>query len=63
MALATIALTVKSQGPIYAAAEAHSMIFGAIAFLIYALILSRILMKRGLRASRAARCCSCCGSP
>lgn len=53
VALATLALTIKTQGHAYAAAEARAMIFGAIAFLVYALTLSWVLMRRNVRALRA----------
>ena len=35
IALATLVLTISSKGKQYASAEAHSMIAGALAFLIY----------------------------
>lgn len=44
VALATIALTVATDGPAYAGIEAHSMMVGAIAFLVYALCVSWILL-------------------
>jgi hypothetical protein len=43
VALATIALTVAKDGRAYAAVEAHSMIVGAIAFFLYACLVSRLL--------------------
>jgi Protein of unknown function (DUF3147) len=45
VALATITLTVMRKGPGYAAIEARSMIFGAAAFLIYAVIVSPTLFR------------------
>jgi uncharacterized membrane protein (GlpM family) len=45
VALATISLTVLKKGPEYAAIEAQSMILGAIAFLIYACLVSRALFR------------------
>ena len=45
VALATLALTVASNGPLYAAAEARSMIAGAIAFFAYASLVGWILMR------------------
>jgi hypothetical protein len=45
VALATITLTVMRKGPSYAAIEARSMIVGAAAFLIYAVIVSRTLFR------------------
>jgi Protein of unknown function (DUF3147) len=48
VALATISLTVLKKGTAYAAIEAQSMILGAIAFLIYAWLVSRALFRRAL---------------
>jgi hypothetical protein len=45
VALATLGLTVWKKGSAYAALEAQSMIFGAIAFFIYAVVVSRILRR------------------
>jgi len=45
IALATLGLTVATEGRDYAAIEARSMIAGAIAFFIYALIVSKVLMR------------------
>lgn len=45
VALATITLTVLKKGRGYAAIEAHSMVIGAVAFFIYAAIVSKILMR------------------
>jgi hypothetical protein len=50
IALATLALTVSKNGKQYAATEAHSMIGGAIAFLLYASIVSSILMGKKFSA-------------
>ena len=44
VALATLGLTVASQGSSYAAIEARSMIAGAIAFFVYASCISWVLM-------------------
>jgi len=46
VALATISLTVIGKGKSFAALEARSMILGAAAFLIYACLVSRCLMRR-----------------
>jgi hypothetical protein len=46
VALATLYLTISSQGQIYAATETRSMIAGAVAFFIYASCASWLLMKR-----------------
>jgi len=45
IALATLGLTVATEGRDYAAIEARSMIAGAIAFFIYALIVSKVMMR------------------
>ena len=45
VALATITLIVMRNGPGYAAIEARSMIFGAAAFSIYAVTVSRTLFR------------------
>jgi hypothetical protein len=50
VALATLALTVTTEGAPYAAIEARSMIAGAIAFFIFASLVSWILMRYPLRA-------------
>lgn len=48
VALATLYLTISSQGKIYAATETRSMIAGAVAFFIYASCANWLLMKRNL---------------
>jgi hypothetical protein len=48
VALATLYLTISSQGKIYAATETRSMIAGAAAFFIYASCASWLLMRRNL---------------
>jgi ABC-type multidrug transport system permease subunit len=50
IALATLSLTVAKQGPIYAAIEARSMIAGALAFFIYASLVSWLLRRHQARA-------------
>lgn len=45
IALVTISLTVFQKGKAYAASEAQTMILGAIAFLVYACLTSRLLMR------------------
>jgi len=45
VALATTVLAVAKNGRNYAAAEAHSMILGAIAFFLYAWLVSRLLFE------------------
>jgi hypothetical protein len=53
IALATFGLTIAKEGKAYAAVEAHSMIFGAIAFFIYACASSFVLMRYKLPAQTA----------
>src|SRR6267378_5150061 len=48
VALATLSLTVLKDGKAYAQTEARSMIVGAIAFFIYALCVSRLLVRHKL---------------
>jgi hypothetical protein len=45
IALATLALTIATEGRDYAAAEARSMIAGAIAFFLYASVVSKVMMR------------------
>lgn len=45
IALATLSLTIASHGRDYAATEARSMLVGAIAFFLYACIVSFVLMR------------------
>ena len=45
IALATVGLTIHSEGKEYAAVEARSMIFGSIAFLAYAASVSWLLRR------------------
>jgi hypothetical protein len=49
VALATLGLTVATQGAQYAAIEGRSMIAGAIAFFFYASLVSRVLMRHPFR--------------
>lgn len=53
IALATLGLTIASHGHHYAAIEARSMIFGAIAFLCYAAATSWLLKRYKPRALTA----------
>ncbi len=53
VALATLALTISKSDTGYAAAEAHSMMGGAIAFFLYASCVSAILMKKKCSAMQA----------
>ncbi len=45
IALATLGLTVLKQGKEYAATEAHAMVLGGIALLVYAITLSYLLLR------------------
>ena len=56
VALATLALTIVSDGPSYAAIEARSMIAGAAAFFVYASLVSRVLMRYKFRAIAVTLC-------
>jgi uncharacterized membrane protein (GlpM family) len=51
LALATLALTIASDGPSYATVEARSMTGGAVAFCIYACCVSYVLMRYRFKAS------------
>ena len=53
VALATLALTVVSDGSSYAAIEGRSMMAGAVAFFIYASLVSRMMMRYKFRATGA----------
>lgn len=53
IALATLGLTISAHGPRYAATEARSMIFGAIAFLCYAAATGWLLWRFKPRALTA----------
>jgi uncharacterized membrane protein (GlpM family) len=59
VALATLILTIYSRGPGFAAAEARSMIFGAIAFFVYACAVCRIILRFRLPASIVASTSIC----
>jgi hypothetical protein len=48
VALATLTLTLHSEGIHYAATEARSMIIGAVAFIIYAAVCTRIMWNSAL---------------
>jgi len=51
VALATMALTIATDGKTDAAAEARSMIVGACAFFVYACCCMRVMTKYALRAT------------
>ena len=50
VALATLGLTVATQGASYAASEARSMMAGAIAFMAYASFVSWVMMRYSVKA-------------
>jgi len=54
IALATLALTVNKDGRGYASIEARSMILGSLAFLVYALVVSRVLLRGRVSALAVA---------
>lgn len=53
VALATLGLTIATEGKSYAAMEARSMILGAGAFCMYAIFCSRLMMKNKIPAAAA----------
>ena len=53
VALATLLLTIRSDGPHYAAVETSSMIAGSIAFFAYSSAVSRLMMRRAEKALMA----------
>jgi Protein of unknown function (DUF3147) len=50
VALATLGLTIATEGVVYTATEARSMMAGAIAFFVYASLVSWIMMRYQLKA-------------
>jgi hypothetical protein len=52
--LATLALTASSYGRTYASIEARSMVAGAAAFLLYACLSARLMMRFEWSAAKAA---------
>jgi uncharacterized membrane protein (GlpM family) len=54
VALATLGLTILTEGKLYAAAESRSMIVGAIALFLYAFIVIRLIMKSNLHTASAS---------
>jgi cbb3-type cytochrome oxidase subunit 1 len=48
VALATLFLTAATNGREYASLEARSMILGAVAFFVYASVVSRLLIRKRL---------------
>ena len=53
VALATLSLTVLKEGKSFARSESVSMILGAIAFFVYAKVVSWLLMRRKISAMLA----------
>jgi hypothetical protein len=53
VALATLGLTIATNGRSYAAIEARSMILGAAAFCLYAILCSRLMMRNQIPAATA----------
>lgn len=56
VALATLALTTMADGHSYAATEARSMMGGAIAFFIYAICVSWVMMRYQFKALQVTIC-------
>ncbi len=54
VALATLGLTIAADGKPYAAAEARSMVVGAIAFCVYAAFCSRLMMRNRIHSALAS---------
>jgi len=56
VALATLALTAAGNGASYAATEARSMIAGAVAFFVYAFLVTWLMMRYQPKAVYATVC-------
>lgn len=54
VALATLGLTIASDGKAYAAIEARSMMIGALSFCVYAAVCARLMTKRKVTAQTSA---------
>jgi uncharacterized membrane protein (GlpM family) len=54
VAIGTLGLTILSEGKLFAATEARSMIFGAIALFLYAIVAMRLMTRYKLNAAAAA---------
>lgn len=54
ISLATLTLTVMKEGKAYAGIEARSMLLGAIAFIVYAAVISRWMIHRRMQVLPAA---------
>lgn len=57
IALATLSLTIVSDGKAYAALEARSMIAGAGAFFVYACLCMRVMTKHRMHATATTILC------
>lgn len=53
VSLATLALTFSKEGKAYASLEARSMLLGAIAFILYATVVSRVMIHRRMEVLTA----------
>jgi hypothetical protein len=53
VALATLGLALAKEGPSYASIECRSMMAGAVAFGLYSLLVTRLLMRHNMSALRA----------
>lgn len=54
VAIGTLGLTILSEGKLFAATEARSMIFGAIALFFYAMVSMQLMMKYKMGAASAS---------
>ncbi len=54
VAMATMGLTIMTEGKMFVAVEARSMIFGAVALLLYAAAATRLITKYKVNAAPAA---------
>jgi uncharacterized membrane protein (GlpM family) len=53
VALATLSLTIRANGKLYAAIEARSMVAGAIGFFVYARVCTHLMKKHNMHAASA----------
>ena len=56
IALATLVLTIRKEGAVYASVEARSMVIGAVALLVYAWVSCRVLWSGRWSAVRVTLC-------
>jgi hypothetical protein len=54
IALASLGLAVFKHGNIFASVESRSMLIGAVAFFIYALVCCQLMMRQGFHATAVA---------